>query len=165
MCNVSKRKYIETLLENCGFFELMPGIVEDIEDELAGTYNAVEDDGDVSYAATYGGVIYHSERLIAEGNFVYRLKKGLSDNQKKIFKNLVNDDDFEVGVERTDYKQKWAFRIQPEISPNSNERFDIDVEMTVSVLNPKKYEIEATESSEDGKINYSELLFITNLSI
>ena len=164
MCNVSKSKYVEALLKNCGFLESIPKIVEDIEGELAGAYEAVEEENDVSYVATYGGVIYHSEPLITKGNFAYRLKRGMSDNQKKNFKNLINDDDFEVSVERTDYKQKWVFCIQPEISPNSNGRVDIDVEMIVSVLNPTQFEIEAAESSEDDEINYSELLFVTNLS-
>ncbi len=164
MCNISKNKFIEALLKTSGFLEFIPKIVEDIESELEGIYGAVEEESDVSYAATYGGVIYHSEPLITEGDFIYRLKKGLSDNQKKIFKNLVNDDNFEVSVERTDYKQKWAFRIQPEVSPSSNERIDIDVVMVISVLNPSKFEIEAIESLDDDNINYSELLFITNLS-
>lgn len=165
MCNVSKNKYAEAILKKCGLLELIPGIVGDIEDELAGTYDTIEEEGDVSYAATYGGVIYHSEPLITKGAFVHRLKKGLSDNQKNELKNLINDDDFEVGVERTDYKQKWAFRIQPEISPNSDERIDIDVEMVISVLHPSKFEIEALENSVDDNVNYSELLFLTNLSI
>lgn len=164
MCNVSKNKFVEIALKKCGFLDLTPKIVKDIEGELAERYNTAAEDDDASYPATYGGVIYHSESLITEGAFSFRLKNGLSDNQKEDLKNLINYDDFEVSVERTDYKQKWTFRIQPEISPSSNERVDIDVEMIISVFNPSKFEIEATESSGDDKINFPELLFIENLS-
>lgn len=116
MCNVSKNKFVEITLKKCGFLELAPKIVKDIEGELAERYNAAAEEDDASYPATYGGVIYHSEPLITEGAFSFRLKNGLSDNQKEDLKNLINYDDFEVSVERTDYKQKWTFRIQPEIS-------------------------------------------------
>ena len=156
------QKFVETILNKTGFLQIIPAILSEIEDEIAGSYDAIEEDEDLGSAPSYGGVIYYTHNLVSDGEVDYHIAKKLSDSQKRLFLNLVEDNNLSLSVERTDWRQKWQFYLRPEIAPNTNERMEIDVEIEISVLNPTSFSITATSDDED--VNYDEMLFLLTLS-
>jgi hypothetical protein len=156
------QKFVETALRNTGLLQIIPAIISDIEEEIAGSYDAIDEDEDGGSAPSYGGVIYYTHNLIDEGNWDYQLEKRTSDSQKRLLLKLVEDNNLSLSVERTDWRQKWQFILTPEIAPNTNERIEIEVEIDISVLTPTSFSITATSDDED--VNYDEMLFLLTLS-
>lgn len=156
------QKFVETVLNNIGFLQIIPAILSEIEDEIAGSYDAIDEEEDLGSAPSYGGVIYYTHNLVSDGEVDYHIAKTLNDSQKRLFLKFVENNNLILNVERTDWRQKWQFYLRPEIAPNTNERMEIDVEIEISVLNPKSFSI--TSSNENPDVNYDELLFLLTLA-
>lgn len=154
--------FVEALLKSSGILQIIPAIVSDVEDEIAGSYDAIDEEDDDVGAPSYGGVIYYTHNLVDEGKFDYQIEKRLTISNKRFILNLLEDKNLSISVERTDWRQKWSFYLHPEIAPNTNERLEIDVEIDISVLTPTSFTITASDEVEN--VNYDEILFLMTLS-
>jgi hypothetical protein len=99
----------ENVLKRSGLLDVRGTFVDDIEEEIAGAYDSIDDEEDDAITPSYGGIVYSSYHYLTESGFESRVNKKLSDTQKYFTYRLVEDSDLTISVERTDsLSQKWC---------------------------------------------------------
>ena len=68
--------------------------IDDIEEEIAGAYDSIDDEEDDAITPSYGGIVYSSYHYLTESGFESRVNKKLTDAQKDFTYRLVEDSDF-----------------------------------------------------------------------
>lgn len=162
---LSVDKFAESLLQRSGLFDVMHLVVEQIEEELSGSYDVSDDDEDEADSTPYyGGVIYTIYEYCNDGDYDYRIEDKLKREQKRFFEKIIKGKTCRFNVERVGYEQKWEIFLNPEIAPNSDERLDIVVNIEISVFSPKKYTLTAINNTANTAENYDEILFLMTLA-
>ena len=75
-------KLVENVLKRSGLLDIRTTIISDIEEEIAGAYDSIDDEEDDAMTPSYGGIVYSSYYYLTESGFEYRVDKILTDAQK-----------------------------------------------------------------------------------
>jgi hypothetical protein len=161
--SISVDQFAENLLQKFGLFDILRTVVEDIEEEIAGSYDAHDDD-DEDATPFYDSVIYTIYDYLNGGDFDYRIEEKLTETQKNFLKKIIKGDNFFINVERIGYDQKWEMFLYPEVSPNSNERLEIAINLEIPIFAPSKYRLSAFNNTASLGENYQEILFLLVIS-
>jgi len=134
------------VLKSCGLLTHLNVIVNDIEEDIAGSYTAIDDEDYGAITSSYGGLVYTSYTVMNDNDITYRLDRRLTDEQKAYLKKYVNDKDFEISVCRNDsFKQELTFSLTVPLALNTEEckSFEMDVELKANIFDTDKCEIKA----------------------
>ena len=165
--NPTLEKLVENVLKRSGLLDVRSAVVDDIEEEIAGAYDSIDDEEDDAITPSYGGIVYSSYHYLTESGFESRVNKKLTDAQKDFTYRLVEDSDLTISVERTDsFSQKWNFELHIPTIPNipDSERFVVSVGIKVSLFHPNSYVIEATDESELEEKEIEKIFLLYTLS-
>lgn len=160
-------KLVENVLKRSGLLDIRTTIISDIEEEIAGAYDSIDDEEDDAMTPSYGGIVYSSYYYLTESGFEYRVDKKLTDAQKEFTNKIVEDRELTISVERTDsFSQKWGFELHIPTVPNKldSDRFVVSVEMKVSLFHPNRYEIKAIDESELDENDIEKIFLLYTLS-
>lgn len=156
------------LLEKSGFVSILQRIVDDIEEDIAGQYEAIEDeDGDGS-TPSYGGNVYTSYSLVDDYKPSYLVSKRISDEQRKVLDLLCDEGDFEISVCRNDrLRHKYSFALSVPNVPNKpeGERFFLYIEMEFSMYDIEEYELIVTHSDDLSSKDLDKFLLLYSLAL
>jgi hypothetical protein len=139
-------------LKSSGLLTHLNVIMDDIEEEIAGSYEASDDEEDAAMTPSYGGLVYTSYEVMNDDDFTYRLDRRLSDEQKYYLKKFANDKNFSISVCRNDnFVQELTLTLSVPFALNSedSDSFEIDIELRAYIHNPSSYTIKA-ETYDDN---------------
>lgn len=122
------------LLDKCGFLENILNIANDVEQEIASSYEAEEAEEDEGGTETYGGLVYTRYLLVNNGKIQHRIRRNLSDEKAKVLTWLSDEGSLEVSVCRNDYfKHEYSFTLYLPSSANSAPTHDAFVDISLKL--------------------------------
>lgn len=155
------------LLDKCGFADIQQTIVDQIEDDISGQYDAIdEEEGDGS-TPSYGGLVYTSFMLVEDGKLNYIAQRRLTTEQKKILLMISDEGELEISVCRNDYfTHDYSFPISVPKVPNKpeGERFFLYVDMKFSINNLKDCELDVSYSEDMTPADLDKYLVLYSLA-
>lgn len=156
-------------IEKSGLASVLPFIVDQIEEDLSGQYEAIIDEEDSAGTPSYGGLCYTSYTLVSEGKPNAMASKRLSDLQLKVLNSLCDEGEFEISVCRDDsprHEYSFAFSVPKVPNQSVGERIFLYVRMKLSVHAPQIYKLDEVSYSEDLlPADLDKLLLVYTLSL
>lgn len=141
-----------TLFKLSGLYEAIPDLIDAIEEDIAGSYEAIKEENEDEEADyypdnkdnCYGGEIFVTFHILKDGKPNEELNYcDITEKQKILLNVLSTDGEMSLSVNRVDYQgHKWgiAFSVPKRINENT-ERFDIFLTLDMDAYTLKKYEI------------------------
>ena len=152
--NSSLITLVKTVLTQIGFLDVKFTVVDAIERDIAGGYEAEEKGNGAP--PIYGGSISETFRYYESGKFQFRINKQLSEHHKYLTSCVIENDELSIDYMRSDnFWQNWTFSLAVPTSPYKGdcEKIHVDVEVDVSVCHPEEFRINAhAENLSDERI-------------
>lgn len=157
------------ILNSCGLLSHLNVIMDDIEEEIAGSYDAVDDEEEQAITPSYGGLVYTSYDVMNDNDITYRLDKRLNDEQKSYLKKFANDKDLNISICRNDnFVQELTLTLTVPFSLNTEDSgsFDIDIELRAYIYNSGSYTIKTKTYDENVTVeDIDKTLLLYSLSL
>lgn len=162
----------DALFKLSGLYEAIPDLIDAIEEDIAGRYEAIkeeyDDEGTDYYPDNkdncYGGQIFETYHILKDGMLNDVMKYcDITEKQKVLLNVLSSDGEMSLSVNRVDYQgHKWgiAYNVPKKMSEDT-ERFYIFLTLKHDYHKLKKYEIKVgTDYDIDAEtLNKLSLMF------
>lgn len=77
------------VFEKSGLAGCLAVIANDVEEQLAGEYEAVDDEEDEPITPSYGGLCYTTYYLMDDGKIARNVDRNLTDSQRELLKRVL----------------------------------------------------------------------------
>lgn len=155
------------IFDKSGLANSLNVIANDVEEQLAGEYEAIDDEEDEPITPSYGGLCYTTYYLMDDGKIVRRVDRNLTDSQRELIKRIAEDGNLSISVCRDDwFKHEYSFSISVPMSPtvSDSDRLPIYVEIKFSIHNTRDVTLSASTEDEVGDNEVSKALMLYTLA-
>lgn len=154
------------VFKQTGLHDLRRKIVDYIEDDIAGTYSAIDDEEDDASTPSYGGYCNSVIPIFTDKDFDYPFDKFLTDKHKSNFLSWTDESTLDLSADRDDFfKQEWSINFLLPVAPSdpNSEVFDFKLTAIVSILGDNHYEVKGSTYNDISNDELDKILFTYSL--